>query len=90
MVRQRAFPRADGVSGVSARTYIWVASTVYLIAHGSFTAAITAVCAVAVLLLLAATFGLSQRSSDGSARKAGTGRRLGTLTDATDPPGDGL
>jgi hypothetical protein len=39
-------------------TYIWVASTVYLVAHGTFTAAITAVSAVAVLLLLGGMEGL--------------------------------
>ena len=39
-------------------TYIWVASTVYLVAHGTFTAAITAVCAVLVLLLLGGMEGL--------------------------------
>ena len=39
-------------------TYLWVASTVYLVAHGTFTAAITAVGAVAVLLLLGGMEGL--------------------------------
>jgi hypothetical protein len=39
-------------------TYVWVASTVYLVAHGTFTAAITAVCAVALLLLLGGMEGL--------------------------------
>jgi hypothetical protein len=39
-------------------TIIWVASTVYLVAHGTFTAAITAVCAVALLLLLGGMEGL--------------------------------
>jgi hypothetical protein len=39
-------------------TFAWVASTVYLVAHGTFTAAITAVCAVALLLLLGAMEGL--------------------------------
>jgi hypothetical protein len=39
-------------------TFAWVASTVYLVAHGSFTALITAVCAVALLLLLGGMEGL--------------------------------
>ena len=39
-------------------TYAWVASTVYLVAHGVFTAVITAVCAVALLLLLGSMEGL--------------------------------
>jgi hypothetical protein len=39
-------------------TYAWVASTVYLVAHGVFTAVITAVCAVALLLLLGGMEGL--------------------------------
>jgi hypothetical protein len=39
-------------------TIVWVASTVYLVAHGTFTAVITAVCAVALLLLLGGMEGL--------------------------------
>jgi hypothetical protein len=39
-------------------TFVWVASTVFLVAHGTFTAAITAVCAVALLLLLGGMEGL--------------------------------
>jgi hypothetical protein len=39
-------------------TLLWVASTVYLVGHGSFTALITAVTAVALLLLLGAMEGL--------------------------------
>jgi len=39
-------------------TFVWVASTVYLVAHGSFTALITAACAVALLLLLGGMEGL--------------------------------
>jgi hypothetical protein len=39
-------------------TFVWLASTVYLVAHGTFTAAITAVCAVALLLLLGGMEGL--------------------------------
>jgi hypothetical protein len=39
-------------------TFVWVASTVYLVAHGTFTALITAVCAVALLLLLGGMEGL--------------------------------
>jgi hypothetical protein len=39
-------------------TYAWVASTVYLAARGVFTAVITAVCAVALLLLLGGMEGL--------------------------------
>ena len=39
-------------------TFLWVASTVYLVEHGTFTAAITAVSAVAVLLLLGGMEGL--------------------------------
>jgi hypothetical protein len=39
-------------------TYAWVASTVYLVAHGVFTAVITAACAVALLLLLGGMEGL--------------------------------
>jgi hypothetical protein len=39
-------------------TFAWVASTVYLVAHGVFTAVITAVCAVALLLLLGGMEGL--------------------------------
>lgn len=39
-------------------TYIWVASIVYEVAHRSFTAAITAACAVALLLLLGGMEGL--------------------------------
>ena len=39
-------------------TFVWVASTVYLVEHGTYTAAITAVSAVAVLLLLGGMEGL--------------------------------
>jgi hypothetical protein len=39
-------------------TFVWVASTVYLVEHGTYTAAITAVAAVAVLLLLGGMEGL--------------------------------
>jgi len=39
-------------------TFVWVASTVYLVAHGVFTALITAACAVALLLLLGGMEGL--------------------------------
>jgi hypothetical protein len=39
-------------------TYVWLGSTVYLAAHGHYTAVITAVCAVAVLLLLGGMEGL--------------------------------
>jgi hypothetical protein len=39
-------------------TFVWVASTVYLVAHGAFTAAITAACALALLLLLGGMEGL--------------------------------
>jgi hypothetical protein len=39
-------------------TYAWVASTVYLVGHGVFTAVITAVCAVALMLLLGGMEGL--------------------------------
>jgi len=39
-------------------TFVWVGSTVYLVAHGTFTALITAVCAVALLLLLGGMEGL--------------------------------
>jgi hypothetical protein len=39
-------------------TFVWLASTVYLVAHGTFTAAITAACAVALLLLLGGMEGL--------------------------------
>ena len=39
-------------------TYTWVASTVYLVGHGVFTAVITAVCAVALMLLLGGMEGL--------------------------------
>jgi hypothetical protein len=39
-------------------TFVWVASTLYLVAHGTFTAAITAACAVALLLLLGGMEGL--------------------------------
>jgi hypothetical protein len=39
-------------------TFIWLASTVYLVAHGQFTAVITAVSAVALLLLLGGMEGL--------------------------------
>jgi hypothetical protein len=35
-------------------TFVWVASTVYLVGHRSVTALITAVCALALLLLLSA------------------------------------
>jgi hypothetical protein len=44
--------------GWGVLTVVWVASTVYLVAHGTFTAAITAVCAVALLLLLGGMEGL--------------------------------
>jgi hypothetical protein len=39
-------------------TFVWVASTVYLVGHGSVTALITAVCALALLLLLGLMEGL--------------------------------
>ena len=39
-------------------TFIWLASTGYLVAHGEFTAALTAVSAVALLLLLGGMEGL--------------------------------
>lgn len=39
-------------------TYVWVASTVYLAGHGKVTAVITAVCAIALLLLLGGMEGL--------------------------------
>ena len=44
--------------GWGALTFVWLASTVYLVGHGHFTALITAVCAVAVLLLLGGMEGL--------------------------------
>ena len=44
--------------GWAILTVVWVASTVYLVAHGTFTALITAVAAVALLLLLGGMEGL--------------------------------
>jgi hypothetical protein len=44
--------------GWAVLTIVWVASTVYLVAHGTFSALITAVCAVALLLLLGGMEGL--------------------------------
>jgi len=59
--RQHPLRMAFGVVlfvGWGLLTYTWVASTVYLVAHGTFTAVITAVCAVALLLLLGGMEGL--------------------------------
>jgi hypothetical protein len=59
--RQHWLRTAFGVTlfaGWGILTVVWVASTVYLVAHGTFTAVITAVCAVALLLLLGGMEGL--------------------------------
>jgi len=59
--RQHPLRMAFGVVlfvGWGLLTYAWVASTVYLVAHGVLTAVITAVCAVALLLLLGGMEGL--------------------------------
>jgi hypothetical protein len=59
--RQHWLRTAFGVTlfvGWGILTVVWVASTVYLVAHGTFTAAITAVCAIALLLLLGGMEGL--------------------------------
>jgi hypothetical protein len=60
-LRQHWLRTAFGVVlflGWGLLTFAWVASTVYLAAHGVFTAVITAACAVALLLLLGGMEGL--------------------------------